>query len=247
MNMNYSRRRARGFTLIELLVVIGIIAILMALLAPSTQVIMERAREVQCASNQKQLALSCIDYASDHNGDLPNNKEWVLYSSSQGNQWYQPYCVSNGTVFPYVKDIRLYLCPTFYRIVRPFHPDAVRSYGMNFRVDLKTASDGGVHNIMTVGSVRQPGDCVLITEENPPYAPWFPATVNGVKMANVSVNDGRTCWANGAEFWTAATIRDSPGTYHRNSSSRAAYFDGHADSFSMDTKFQWKAKMEPMP
>ena len=238
-------RRDSGFTLIELLVVIGIIAILMALLMPSAQVILDRARETICASNQKQIALACVSYAGDHDGQLPNNKEWVQYSG-YNNAWTSADGVTNGTVFPYVKDLKLYMCPTFYRIVRSAQPGAVRAYTMNFRVDLKTASDGGINNVMTVGGVRRPGGCVLIDEEDPPYAPWFPSTYNGVKMANVSINDGRTCWANGTEYWDKATTRDSPATYHRDQACKAAFFDGHSETFTMDENFKWKYKMEPM-
>ena len=50
MSMTCHRKQAAGFTLIELLVVIGIIAILLALLVPSANILLERARELKCAS-----------------------------------------------------------------------------------------------------------------------------------------------------------------------------------------------------
>jgi len=245
MSKKWSVRNVQAFTLIELLVVIGIIAILMAMLVPMASGVLDRARETMCANNQKQLALACINYAGDHDGQLPNNKEWVLYSGAN-NAWYSMDCVTNGTVYPYVKDIRMYMCPTFHRIVRSAYPGPTRSYGMNFRVDLKTSSDGGINNVLTMGSVRRTAGCVLLTEENPPYAPWFPATINGVRVGINAVNDGRMCWANGTEFWTSASVRDSPGTYHRNSSAMAAFFDGHAENFTMDENSKWKYRMEPM-
>src|SRR5207245_1685990 len=48
-------RRRHGFTLIELLVVIAIIAILAAILFPVFAQARERARQVGCLSNMKQL------------------------------------------------------------------------------------------------------------------------------------------------------------------------------------------------
>ena len=238
-------KQAAGFTLIELLVVIGIIAILLALLIPSANGILDRARDLKCASNQGQLALACIAYTGDNGGRLPNNKNWVQYSGYVNN-WYSPDGVTNGLIWPYVKDLRLYMCPTFYRIVRPFRPDAVRAYGMNFRSDLKTAGEGGANNVETMGSVRRTAGCVFIDEESPPYAPWYPATVNGVRVAGYAINDGRTCWANGTEYWEAATIRDALATYHRNNSAKVAFFDGHTETFIMDENFKWKYRMEPM-
>jgi prepilin-type N-terminal cleavage/methylation domain-containing protein len=244
MSMTCHRKQAAGFTLIELLVVIGIIAILLALLVPSANILLERARELKCASNQRQLALACIAYTGDNSGRLPNNKNWVQYSGYVNN-WYSPDGVTNGIIYPYVKDLRIFMCPTFYRIVRSFHPEAVRAYGMNYRSDVKTAADGGANNVESMGEVRRTAGCVFIDEENPPYAPFYPTMVNGVKVANVAINDGRTCFANGTEYWDAATLRDALATYHRNNSAKAAFFDGHTETLIMDENAKWKYKMEP--
>jgi prepilin-type N-terminal cleavage/methylation domain-containing protein/prepilin-type processing-associated H-X9-DG protein len=65
-----ARPRRPGFTLIEALVVIAVVGILVALLVPAVQAARESARRVQCASNLKQLALACHNYAAVH-GTLP--------------------------------------------------------------------------------------------------------------------------------------------------------------------------------
>jgi len=66
---NLSQRKA--FTLIEILVVIGIIALLAAILFPILSRARERARSTNCMSNQKQIALSLIQYTQDNGRRFP--------------------------------------------------------------------------------------------------------------------------------------------------------------------------------
>ena len=54
----------RGFTLIELLVVVAIIALLVAILAPSLQKARAQAKMVVCANNQRNLALAFLLYVN---------------------------------------------------------------------------------------------------------------------------------------------------------------------------------------
>ncbi len=62
---------APAFSLIELLVVVGIIAVLVAIAAPSAVRVRQHAREVNCRITLVRLSVAMPMYASDNGGFLP--------------------------------------------------------------------------------------------------------------------------------------------------------------------------------
>ncbi len=105
----------QGFTLIELLVVIAIIAILAAILFPVFAKAREKARQITCASNLKQVGLALLQYSQDYDEVMCNH--WY------GNAWLRGARTSpdgvGGTVnyqwmdavYPYAKTDKVFNCP----------------------------------------------------------------------------------------------------------------------------------------
>ncbi len=117
------KARNNGFTLIELLVVIAIIAILAAILFPVLAQAREKARQTQCLSNAKQLALGVLMYAQDYDEELPptQNDALVLWPDLIG---------------PYIKNNQIRICPS--DLGQPTNPAPnsntllpANSYGLN--------------------------------------------------------------------------------------------------------------------
>ncbi len=123
-------RRKIGFTLIELLVVIAIIAVLMAILMPALNRVREQGKRSSCLSNLKQLTLAWIMYADENNDNLINGDTgeygihqhetpWVLADWRSGMSVEQKRdAILNGAMWPYVKTLKIYKCPTVNKIVR---------------------------------------------------------------------------------------------------------------------------------
>ena len=128
--------RTKGFTLIELLVVIAIIALLAAILFPVFARARENARKTNCANNLKQLALGFAQYTQDYDESFPNvwntgsgvNQPggWTYYTAYDGAGYNSMSDVARGSVYPYVKSIQIYVCPS-----DPTGQKERQSYGMN--------------------------------------------------------------------------------------------------------------------
>ena len=134
MNVEFTARRRHGregFTLIELLVVIAIIAILMAILMPALNRAREQGRRAACLSNCKQLTLGWMMYCDENDdkivngaagfsdattawGEHANERAWIEVDAFGPNvDWDTRILqIQNGALYPYLKNVKIYRCPT---------------------------------------------------------------------------------------------------------------------------------------
>ena len=110
MQPNSSRRnssRRRAFTLIEMLVVIAIIGILAAILFPAFAKARQKARDISCLSNMKQIGLAVQQYVQENDGAFPI---FYAYNSSPATGMAGHKGVELE-LQPFLKNFGVFKCP----------------------------------------------------------------------------------------------------------------------------------------
>lgn len=126
--------RRTAFTLIELLVVIAIIAILAAILFPVFSQAREKARQAQCTSNVRNIAMGFMQYVQDWDERFYAQPTPCSYGVFEPNS-HPPYY---AVVQPYLRNRQVFVCPSAAQIYGCAQPSCVlycdtfpNTYGYN--------------------------------------------------------------------------------------------------------------------
>lgn len=221
-----SARRQAAFTLIELLVVIAIIAILAAILFPVFAKAREKARQITCASNLKQLGLGFLQYTQDWDENMPfrNASGQTINGIPNGAMEYWPVAI-----MPYLKSVDVFTCPDDSTVSTPgFKQNPRLSYAANQNV-ISYPGD-------TLPSFVAPASTVVLTEQfnnTIDYTLTTPGYYDGQCMTF-----GRPGWGTGTADGSYGLITGPMGTTGSANWKNARHTNG-SNFLALDGHVKW--------
>jgi prepilin-type N-terminal cleavage/methylation domain-containing protein len=205
------------FTLIELLIVIAIIAILASMLLPALQKAKERARNINCVSNQEQLSIMFSNYGSDFEGYFTHRQGFITEYDHSAIALLSPYVggPSKADLASAAdNDARIKMTPQL------FYCDIEQSGNFNYYAYSYKASDGGT---MPLFKLQDYGTLHTKTHGTPQTTVLAADSYNGgITHAN------RTCLygANSANYASAFFKHSGKGNF--------LFVAGHVQTFTPD-------------
>jgi len=204
--------QSSGFTLVELLVVIAVVAIIAAILFPVFARVREKARQITCLSNLRQLTLAFAEYTDDNDGVLPGAIDvgnggagvsggWMFLDATADTK-FNP---AAGSLYPYVKNAQVYVCPDDGDGQQSGDSYAVNSCTIERNPSGSTDTQQP-HPGRSLALFDNPSTFLLLGEEGDPSLPgvstddailWYPVNLLSGRHSggsNISFVDGHIKW-----------------------------------------------------
>jgi len=213
-----------AFTLVELLVVVAIIALLMTLLLPAVNSLLQGARTAKCQNNARQLHALLALYGADYGHMLQGVAGGVM---PNGSRVYNHYWSTELFDEGYMDD-KVYSemhCPNISRgtySVVVMHPNTWLPGETQYYPYGQFANDAFHYNILRVGALPEPSNYAYITD--------------GVTQAgNIKPLDVRHKHTHGGRAFHSFRWYNSGGQKHglwlsHNGKAIIGFADGHVES-----------------
>ncbi|MCQ2402940.1 MAG: DUF1559 domain-containing protein [Lentisphaeria bacterium] len=197
----------RNFTLIELLVVVAIVALLSGLLLPAASKAKEKARQVQCIAQLRELGLAMLQYSDEWRGRLPPYVTAAPASEHPGTNW-------GWWSYPYYHDTRLLLCPASNGKEPEATKDGLHKYDGSYAWNYD-GTQGNRGPLVT--AIRKPSLSYLLCDSGDPCLVY-----------------GANTWENLMEELDLDWDSQAEGANRHNGSVNIAFVDGHVGSRDLE-------------
>ena len=220
--------KRKAFTLIELLVVIAVIAVLMGILMPALRLVREQGRSIVCSSNLRTLVMGWRLFADENDSKLvsagtpgslsDSNPAWVLTPPNAGTTATiedRIEYIKRGALWPFIKNVKVYRCPSDRRKNDPAHLTAYRSFGIIGGLNGLNNQFEVAESCKSLTDIKQPSRKYVFLPECDPrgynMGPWVIHPVSGE--------------------WV-----DPFGVWHRGRTTNFGFVDGHVEKHPWESQ-----------
>jgi prepilin-type N-terminal cleavage/methylation domain-containing protein/prepilin-type processing-associated H-X9-DG protein len=230
----FHKQNKFGFTLIELLVVVAIISILAAILFPVFARARENARRASCLSNMKQMGLGFMMYVQDYDDSYPFYQRTGDGSAPEGGYWYTTTWYWMNEIYPYVKNIQIFRCPSSLNQGTSKASIRVANYGVNQNIIGSQANPS-----IKMAQIDAPSTMYMVMDAGQYNINYSAALSNAAKSGQVghSYYIPGVCTFYGTYMSSVSYgwQRDDCNTYRHLGGENIAYADGHVKWLNFKT------------
>lgn len=218
LSKSSSRSQLAQFTLIELLVVIAIIAILAAMLLPALSKAREKARQISCTSNLKQIGLMQLIYCDEYHDHFcifnAYDGGWDACYDANWNMSEPGYLAKGLAAGESASNSKVYQCPSASGYTKSY-TTAYAGYGYN--ECLGKDDYNPLNNGVTITAVKRPSRTMMNAD-----AGYYSSSIYEVTSYLRAPQAGTKGYASLNAYGTV--------DFRHNHAANAVFADGHCEA-----------------